>query len=372
MPNPIFSPPDFGDDASRYAALAHELEAQGDVHGAAKAYDRAFGLAPEDAAIRAARRTLLDRLAVVERGIVFRYIPAGTFRMGSEDGDPDERPVHSVFLDKFWMAETPLSWATFCDLMDCEPPPNGLPREFQNWDYDTAPESEIAKYWRFVSGERIRLQYCEDETIEARDWHAHKPDLIWTSQGKQKTSEEIFGPVPREHPNRPWGYEQKPMVAAGWEMAEECGQSLSTPEVVYGLPTEAQWEKAARGGLVGKRYAWGDALPTSETCDFDHFGQFFIQPSRKFPPNDYGLYAMCGGVWEWLADWYDAEAYTHAPELPAPSLEQGKQRVLRGGSWADCADAVRVAFRMCQGERGSASPNIGFRLCRTVRQKVNS
>ena len=361
MPNSEFIVPDFGNDAALYAALGQELEASGEVHSAATAYDRAFGLAPDDTAIRTARQTLLNSLAVVEQGILFRYIPAGTFLMGSEDGDPDERPIHSVTLDKFWIAETPLSWAAFCDLMDCEPPPDGLPRDLKNFSFENSTKAEKRRYGNFYGGDKIRRQYCEDETLRARDWHTHYPNYVLTQRQR-----ELFGEIPRENPNRPWGYDQKPMIAVSWKMAKDCCQTLSMPEVTYCLPTEAQWEKAARGGLVSKRYAWGDAPPSADNCDFDRFEQFSIQQSRKFPPNEYGLFAMCGGVWEWTADWNDAERYAHPNKNNPAKKAHRKERVLRGGSWADCADAVRVAFRMSGNEEASASPTVGFRLCRTV------
>src|ERR1700689_5152648 len=80
--------------------LGQELEAKGDLRTAATAYDRAYGLDPADAGVESARRNLLDRLSLEELGIKFRYIPAGAFLMGSETGDPDERPVHLVQLDE--------------------------------------------------------------------------------------------------------------------------------------------------------------------------------------------------------------------------------------------------------------------------------
>src|SRR6266568_8834336 len=92
-------------------ALAEKLEAAGNLHVAATALDRAFGTDPRNSSVRQARQRLLDRLAVSEHGIAFRYIPAGSFLMGSAEGDPDERPVRSVQLDHFWIGETPISWA---------------------------------------------------------------------------------------------------------------------------------------------------------------------------------------------------------------------------------------------------------------------
>ena len=164
------------------------------------------------------------------------------------------------------------------------------------------------------------------------------------------------------------------MVAVGWQEATELADRLSTNAVRYALPTEAQWEKAARGGLIGARYPWGDSPPTSERCDFDRFRSFSILPMTTFPANGYGLYAVSGGVWEWTRDWYDRDHYGLTPETDPAGPAQGEEKVLRGGSWADCAEAVSVTFRM---SRASSSwraaewgrhraPNIGFRLCRTA------
>jgi formylglycine-generating enzyme required for sulfatase activity len=95
---------------------------------------------------------------------------------------------------------------------------------------------------------------------------------------------------------------------------------------------------------------------------------------KTFPPNSYGLYAMNGGVWEWTRDWYDRDYYRTAPATDPEGPPAGKEIVLRGGSWADCAEAVTVSFRMScpvgnwEKSRWGAyrTPTIGFRLCRTV------
>jgi formylglycine-generating enzyme required for sulfatase activity len=356
------------DDPRRYVALARELLAQGQPRAAATAYDRAFGLAPDDAEIGAARRTLLDQLAVVEHGIVFRYIPAGCFLMGSERGDPDEAPVHPVRLSDFWMAETPISWAKHCELMGWEPPPAGMPpKYFEQLQAARRKDRDDNWFFNLWAATQIRLQYCENETNSARDWHAHVPDQAWTGgNDEQVTAHKIFGQVSREHPEQPWGYDQKPVVAVAWEEAVALGERISTAQITYRLPTEAEWEKAARGGLIDARYPWGDDPPSAERCDFDRFEQFSIRRMRTFPPNQYSLYAMSGCVWEWTADWYDAGYYHANPSIDPTGPANGEQRVLRGGSWADCADALRVAFRMSRPT--SVAPTIGVRLCRVERK----
>jgi formylglycine-generating enzyme required for sulfatase activity len=140
------------------------------------------------------------------------------------------------------------------------------------------------------------------------------------------------------------------------------------------LPTAAEWEKAARGGLVDARYPWGNAPADRTRCDCNHFGEWTIAPSRSFAPNGYGLYAMAGGIAEWTADWYDALAYRRGGEPePNPRLVE---RVLRGGSWADAPEACTVSFRASRagggwrdeaGRAGQLTPTVGFRLCRVAR-----
>lgn len=349
-------------------AAGRALEAQGQPRAAAAVYDRAFGLDPDDAEIREARRSLLDRLAVVEHGLAFRYIPAGTFLTGSECGEPDEAPVHFVELGDYWLSETTVSWAAYCDLMGWSPPPAGMPRE----PAEGAEAASQRGLFMLHQANKIRLQYGEDATTKARDWHAHAPDLQCRQGGKPVSPRDLFGTPERDDPNRPWTYDQKPMVSVSWQEAEELCTRMTTGSVTYRLPTEAEWEKAARGGRVGSRYPWGDEPPDASRCDFDRFDAFSIFPSRRFPHNDYGLYAMSGGVWEWTSDWYDAESYRESPFENPRGPAEGSARVLRGGSWADCAEAVTVSFRMAreatswrEGQWGGhLAPNIGFRLCR--------
>jgi formylglycine-generating enzyme required for sulfatase activity len=153
------------------------------------------------------------------------------------------------------------------------------------------------------------------------------------------------------------------MIAVSWETAAALGARLSTETVQYGLPTEAEWERAARGGRIGARYAWGDEPPDATRCDCARFGKFSLLPSRALPPNDFGLFAVCGGVSEWTFDRYDALAYH--PRRPPPSFPADSPHVLRGGSFTDDEEAVTVTFRMTlTSQRGAASPTVGFRLVR--------
>ncbi len=360
-------------DAADYLAMAHRLESGGDLRAAASAADQAVGLDPGGREIVAVRRSLLDRLAVTEHGITFRYIPAGTFLMGSDAGDPDEAPVHPVRLGDYWLAETPMSWAAYCDLMGWAPPQEGgMPR-----DFDREATGPFRKDLFALSQEnKIRLQYCEDQTARAKDWHSHMPERDPESgEWRTPVNRQHFRPPLRDEPDRPWTYDRKPMVAVSWQEAEEVCARLGSGTIIYRLPTEAKWEKAARGGRIGARYPWGNEPPDPRRCDFDRFDAFAIRPTRHFPPNDYGLYAMSGGVWEWTSDWYDSAYYRESPAENPRGPPEGEAKILRGGSWSDCAEAVTVSFRMARKSRswrdrewgGQLAPNVGFRLCRVER-----
>jgi formylglycine-generating enzyme required for sulfatase activity len=357
-------------DPALLLAIAHKLEEE-NLEGAATVLDRAYGIAPELAEVRQYRSAVLDALAVIEHGIRFRYVPGGPFLMGYPDGEADERPWHPIWLSPYWLAEAPVSWAAYCRLMDWEAPPVGFPRDGQIPGDD--PE-DMARFY-VSNANKIRLQYCEDRTTRARDWHSHAPGQRWQSGGQTQTAQELFGAPQRDDPRAAWRYEAKPMVAVSWREAQYLADRLCTQEVRYALPTEAQWEKGARGGLIGARHAWGNDPPTPERCDFDRFRQFSLLPPTSLPPNGYGLYAMNGGVWEWTRDWYDGEYYLHSPDNDPEGPAEGEQKVLRGGSWADCADVATVTFRMShlpgdwrdpRAQRGWATPNIGFRLCRML------
>jgi formylglycine-generating enzyme required for sulfatase activity len=356
-------------DPRQLFEVARELESAGNLEGAATAYDRAYGLDPTAADVRTARARVLDELALVEHGLHFRFIPGGAFLMGNDMGDSDERPQHPVLLSPYWLSKTPVSWAAYCRLMDWDPPPGGQPRSRQ------PPSAEFDKpAFHLHEANKIRLQYCEDHTTAARDWHAHLPGQTWESGGGTVSSQELFGAPWRDEPDAPWQYDSKPMVAVAWQDVDDLSARLSTARLRYSLPTEAQWEKAARGGLIGARYAWGDATPTHDVCDFDRFREFSIRPMKSFPANGYGLYAVNGGVWEWTRDWYDRDYYRRSPRTDPEGPEKGQEKVLRGGSWADCGQAISVTFRASRGSQSwtagewaaSLAPNIGFRLCRTV------
>ena len=166
-----------------------------------------------------------------------------------------------------------------------------------------------------------------------------------------------------------------PIVFVTWENAQDFCRWLSKKEEkTYRLPTEAEWEKAARGGLQGKRFPWGDGTPDGTQCNFADKntdftwsdkrvddGYAFTAPVGSFPPNGYGLYDTAGNAWEWCQDWFNWDYYKDSPTKNPKGPSSGIDRVMRGGSWCNDITIIRCAFR------GFILPDVpshprGFRL----------
>jgi len=203
-------------------------------------------------------------------------IPAGAFLMGSEGEETDERPVHPVHVDGFYIDRFLIT---------------------------------NAAYARFLNA-------CGNRVEGGKRW-LDTDSLLSPWLCKIKEKDGIF--LPRS------GYENHPVVKVTWFGARAYARWKGKR-----LPTEAEWEKAARGGLEGKKYPQGNAI-TPEQANIA--GLHASTPVGSYPPNSFKLYDMVASVWQWCSDWYSPEYYARSPAHNPKGPGEGSLKVLRGGSW---------------------------------------
>jgi formylglycine-generating enzyme required for sulfatase activity len=285
---------------------------------------RAAAPAPAPAPATPAPRP--DSAAATPPGMVL--IPSGTFKMGIEDGFPYEAPVHEVALDSFWIDEHEVTVAQFQQFVDA-----------------THYKTEAEKFaWSGV----FDLKSGEWTKVDGANWR------------------HPMGPASAARPNDPVVHVS---ILDAQTYARWAGKRL---------PTEAEFEYAARGGLDHKKYAWGDELTPGGKFmantwqghfpEKDQAGDKFsgVAPVKSFPPNGYGLYDMTGNVWEWCSDWFDPDYYAISPKNNPAGPANGTERSIRGGSWM-CSENYCVGYRV--GARNKTAPdsgltNLGFRCAK--------
>ena len=273
-------------------------------------------------------------------------LPGGEFQMGTDaPGYPadGEGPAHRVRLSPFDIDPHAVTNARFATFVD-----------------ETGYVSDAERYgWSFVFGGLLPDDFPETAAV------AHAP---WWRQ--------VYGADWR-HPEGPHsfltGREDHPVVHVSWNDALAfCGWSGTR------LPTEAEWEFAARGGLTGQRFPWGADLEpggehrmnvfqgTFQGVDTRADGHRGTAPVGAFPANGYGLHNVTGNVWEWCADWFDPGYYRNSPTENPQGPAAGTHRVMRGGSYLchhSYCNRYRVDARSAS-EPDSSAGNVGFRVAR--------
>jgi formylglycine-generating enzyme len=313
--------------------------------------------------------------AVAPSGMV--WIPGGEFSMGAQEepdandvamlATDDSRPVHRVHVAGFWMDRTTVTNDQFAEFVSATGYVTLAERPPTAEQFPTAPPENL------VAGSVV---FAAPSRPVALDDH-----LQWWSYIKGASWRHPLGPE-----SGITGKGSDPVVHVAYPDAEAYARWAQKR-----LPTEAEWEFAARGGLTGKPYVWGDELrPEGRWQANTHQGHFPDRDSgedghrgvtavSQYAPNGYGLYDMAGNVWQWTADWYrpdyyrtlsNAGAVAANPRGPADSFDPAepgiRKRVMRGGSYL-CTD--QYCSRYAVGTRGKGDPetatnHLGFRLVR--------
>jgi formylglycine-generating enzyme required for sulfatase activity len=252
-------------------------------------------------------------------------IDAGEFVMGADDGDTDERPLHRVYLDEYAIGVYPVTNADYARFVretgQASPAVRGLPM--------------------MVSGQG-----------EA-DFRAVAASYFWNNG------------------TPPEGREQHPVTLIGFDDAVAyCGWLAEKTGVPVRLPSEAEWERAARGGLDNRRFPWGDTLDDGRARYLPHAGAkttHSTAPVGSYPPNGFDLYDMAGNVWEWVSDWYSPDYYQRGQYLNPRGPDAGILRILRGGAWVNADDRYLRCSCRHKVPPDSYAYSIGFRIAYSLR-----
>ena len=210
----------------------------------------------------------------------------------------------------------------------------------------------------FMMGADKNFEDAHDDETPRHKVRISKPFYLGEYEVTQEQWVAVMGSNPSEFKAR-----ERPVETVSWEDAQAFIRKLNSKEghQRYRLPTEAEWEYAARAGSGGK-YAFGD-----DEGQLSQYAWYYgnsgdkTQPVGRLQPNAWGLYDMHGNVWEWVQDWYDENYYSKSPSTDPAGPSSGSYRVLRGGSWGSFAGVCRSAAP----NRSTPSArdfNYGFRL----------
>lgn len=285
------------------------------------------------------------------------YIPDGEFEMGDhyDVGQIDEKPVHPVYIDFFYMSKYEITNGQFCEFLNAADVNVVEGMVFASSDSTNSylylkirssdPDSQIVfSDGKFEVRTRDGHSMCKHPVIEV-SWYGAAAYCNWRSKKD--------------------GYEQC-YNSDMWE----CDFTKQG----YRLPTEAEWEYAARGGCLSPyyKYSWctntadcskGNFWPSTGVCNPVELSEMpYTAPVGYFGANNYGLFDMTGNVWEFCNDWYDSGYYEVSPHDNPTGADSGTARVIRGGSWNYALDYCRVAKRNLYGCPECYGNSCGFRV----------
>ncbi len=304
------------------------------------------------------------------------WIPGGEFSMGAQDppgndadavgmqATLDSRPIHRVYVDGFWMDKTDVTNAEFAKFVKATRYVTVAERKPKAEDFPGAPPENL------VAGSVVFSPPDHPVTLDNHyQWWSYVHGANWRHPLGSNSSIQ--------------GKEDYPVVQVAYEDAAAYAKWAGKR-----LPTEAEWEFAARGGLSGKPYVWGDEFrpngkwmantfqgqfPTKDTGEDHYIG---ISGAARFPANGYGLYDMAGNVWQWTSDWYRPDYYQQLakaggvarnPKGPDasydPSEPNERKKTHRGGSFL-CTDQYCSRYMVGtrgKGEVSTGTNHLGFR-----------
>lgn len=312
------------------------------------------------------------------------WIKGGEFSMGSDDCSEsicslsgttrDAKPIHRVYVDGFWMDESEVTNEQFEEFVKATGYITFAERKPKKEDFPNVSESLL------IAGSVVFSPTDSKVSLDNHyQWWRYQDSANWRHpDGPQSTIK---------------GKENYPVVQIAYEDAEAYAKWAGKR-----LPTEAEWEFAARGGLTGKRFANGDEIKIGDKYlaniyqgnfplkngDFGEDGFAGIAPVKQYSKNNYGLYDMCGNVWEWCSDWYSPYYYnelasTNKVSINPKGLKNGydprepnvPKKVHRGGSYL-CS--TLYCARYLVGSRGSGdiytgTNHLGFRCVKSIIKK---